>query len=48
MKTSKNFFKLIEDDVGNAFWNEVFIKPLGANKISINDRECDITPDIQA
>ena len=48
MKTSKNVFKLIEDDVGKVFWNEVLIKPLGGNKISINDREYDITPDIQA
>ena len=48
MKTSKNFFKLIEDDVGNVFWNEVLIKPLGGNKISIKDKEYNISPDIQA
>ena len=47
MKTSKNFFKLTEDD-GKVYWNEVLINPLGDNRISIRDREYDISPDIQA
>ena len=47
MKTSKNFFKLTEDD-GKVYWNEVLINPLGDNRISIKDREYDISPDIQA
>ena len=47
MKTSKNFFKLKEDD-GKVFWNEVHINPLGDNRISINNREYDISPYIQS
>ena len=47
MKKSKNFVKLTEDHEG-VYWNEVLIKPLGDNRISIKDRECDIFPDIQA
>ena len=47
MKTSKNFFKLIEDD-GKVYWNEVLINPLGDNRISIKNREYIISPDIQA
>ena len=47
MKTSKNFFKLAEDG-GKVYWNEVLINPLGDNRISIKDREYDISPDIQA
>ena len=47
MKQSKNFFKLIEDNDGTVFWNEMLIKPLGGNKISINNREYDVSPDIQ-
>ena len=47
MKTKKNFFKLTEDD-GKVYWNDVLINPLGDNRISIKDREYDITPDIQA
>ena len=30
------------------FWNDVFIQPLGENRISIKNQEFDITPDIQA
>ena len=48
MKRSKNFFKLTEDDDGKVYWNEVLINPLGGNRISIKDREYDISPDIQA
>ena len=47
MKTSKNFFNLTEDD-GKVYWNEVLINPLGNNRISIKDREYDISPDVQA
>ena len=47
MKTSKNFFKLTEDD-GKVYWKEVLIEPLGGNRFSINNREYDISPDIQA
>ena len=47
MKTSKNFFKLTEDD-GRVYWNEVLINPLGDNRIRIKDREYDISPDNQA
>ena len=39
--------KLTEDD-GKLYWNEVLINPLGDNKISINNREYDISPDIQS
>ena len=47
MKTSKIFFKSIEDG-GKVFWNGEYIEPLGDNRISIKDREYDISPDIQA
>ena len=47
MMTSKSIFKLVEKD-GKVCWNDIFIKPSGENKISIKDREYDITPDIQA
>ena len=47
MKTSKICFKLTEDD-GKVYWNEVLINPLGDNRISIKDREYDISPYIQA
>ena len=48
MKTSKNFFKLIEDNDGNVYWNEVLINPLGDDRISNNEREYDISHNIQA
>ena len=48
MKTKKNFFKLTEDDDRKVYWNEVPINSLGGNRISVKDREYDITPDIQA
>ena len=47
MKTSKNFFKLTEDD-GKVYWNEVFINSLGDNRICIKNQAYDISPDIQA
>ena len=47
MKTSKNFFKLTEDD-GKVYWNGEYIEPIGDNRIRIKDRKYDISPDIQA
>ena len=46
MKTSKTLFKL-EQDGNKVFWNEIPIKALGENRISIKDREYDIKPNIQ-
>ena len=46
MKTSKNFFKLTEGG-GRVYWNDVFINPLGDNRIRIKDQQYDISPDIQ-
>ena len=48
MKTSKIFFKLEQRDRGKVFWNDVFINPIGENRIRVKNREYDITPDIQA
>ena len=47
MKRSKNFFKLEKKD-RKVYWNDILIKPLGENRIGVNNREYDITPDIQA
>ena len=47
MKKSKNFFKLEEKDNGKVFWNKIVVKPLGENKISIEDQEYVINPNIQ-
>ena len=47
MKTSKNFFKL-EQDGNEVFWNKTPIKALGKNRISINEKEYDIKPNIQS
>ena len=46
MKKSNNFFKL-EQDGNKIFWNEIPIIPLGDNKISINDDEYNMKPNIQ-
>ena len=46
MKKSKNFFKL-EQDGNEVFWNEIPIKALGENRISINEKVYDIKPNIQ-
>ena len=46
MKTSKNFFKL-EQNGNKVFRNKTPIKALGENRISINEKECDIKPNIQ-
>ena len=47
MKTSKIFFKLIEDD-GKVYWNHVLNKPVEHKKTSTKDHEYDISSDIQA
>ena len=46
MKKSKNFFKF-EQDGNKILWNKIPIKPLGGNRISINEKEYDIKPNIQ-
>ena len=46
MKKSNNFFKL-EQDGKKVFWNKILFIPLGGNRISIKDEECDIKPNIQ-
>ena len=48
MRTSENFIKLEQRDRGEVFWNGVFIKPYGENRVRVNDQEHDITPDVQA
>ena len=48
MKTSKNFFKLVEKDYGKVLWIDVLINPFGENRFSIKNQEFDITPDFQA
>ena len=45
MKRSKNFFKL-EQNGKKVFWNKTPIKALGENRISIENQEYDITPNI--
>ena len=47
MKKSKNFFKLQQTDKDKVFWNKRHIKALGENRISINNQEYDIKPNIQ-
>ena len=47
MKKSKNFFKLVENNDGKVFWNKIPIKANGENRISINNHEYDIKPNIQ-
>ena len=46
MKKSKNSFKL-EQDGNKVFWNKTPIKALGENRISNNNQEYDIKPNIQ-
>ncbi len=46
MKKSNNFFKL-EQDGEKVFWNKIPIIPLGGNRISINNVEYYINPNIQ-
>ena len=48
MKRTKKNFKIAEKDNGDVFWNDVFIQPLGENRIIIKNQEFDITFDIQA
>ena len=46
MKKSNNFFKL-EQEGKKVFWNKTPIKAIGGNRISINDQDYDINPNIQ-
>ena len=46
MKKNNNFFKL-EQDGDKVFWKNTPIIPLGGNRISIDDEEYDIKPNIQ-
>ena len=46
MKKSKNVFKL-EQDGNKVLWNKIPIKALGENRISIDEKEYDINPNIQ-
>ena len=48
MKRSKNFFKRVEKNKGNVFWDKILIKPLVRNRIGINDKEDDINHNFQA
>ena len=48
MKKSKNFFKLVQEDT-KIFWNKILpVKALGGNRISIENQEYDISPNIQS
>ena len=47
MKVNKNFFKLVEEGGGKVFWNKIPVTALGENRISTNDQEYDINPNIQ-
>ena len=46
MKRNKSLFKLVEDD-GEVFCNKILIKAKGENRISIENHEYDIKPNIQ-
>ena len=47
MKRSKNFFKLVKKADCDVFWKGVHIKPLGGNRISVLDKKCSNTSDVQ-
>ena len=47
MNKSKNFFKAIRNDQGKLSWNNKVIEPLGGNKIKIDNKEFNLTPEIQ-
>ena len=47
MKKSKIFFKLEQTDKDKVFWNKRHNEALGENRISINNQEYDIKPNIQ-
>ena len=47
MNDSKNFFKTIRNSNGNFSWNKKIITFKGGNKIDINGREFNLTPEIQ-
>ena len=48
MKKSKKFFKLEQNLDGKVFWSDVFVEPLGENRISVQNQQYHTTPDIQA
>ena len=47
MNKSKNFFKAVRNDEGKLSWNNKVIEPLGGNKIKIDNKEFNLTPEIQ-
>ena len=38
---------MVEKSIGDAFWNGVFIQPLGGNGIFVENKEYVLTPNIQ-
>ena len=47
MNKSKKFFKAIRNEQGKLSWNNKVIEPLGGNKIKIDNKEFNLTPEIQ-
>ena len=47
MNKSKNFFKAIRNEQGKLSWNDKVIEPLGGNRIQIDNKEFNLTPEIQ-
>ena len=47
MNKSKKFFKAIRNDQGKLSWNNKVIEPLGESKIKIDNKEFNLTPEIQ-
>ena len=47
MNKNKNCFKAIRNDQGKLSWNNKVIEPLGDNKIEIENKEFNLTPEIQ-
>ena len=47
MNKSKNFFKAVRNSEGKLSWNDKVIIPLGDNKIKIDNKEFNLTPEIQ-
>ena len=47
MKNNTRFFNTKETDDGNIFWNGYPIEKMGGNKLKINEKIHNITPDIQ-
>ena len=46
-KRSSVFFKLVEKENVQIFWNGIYIKPLGETRIEINDKEYKVNPNMQ-